>query len=411
MAVTERLIVWLHDRPVATIDRRRGGDARLTYTTEAIERFQINTPLLSCSLPITSRPHDATTFVDGLLPEGEHRRLLADRARIAAHDTYGLIARYGRDIAGAVQFRPDGDNAAGSSRWAVEQLDSDRIDGLVAELPANPLAIDDESELSLAGLQNKMLLVRMPDGSWGRPLHGRPSTHILKRDSERHRGIVAAESDALSVARHIGLTPVQAWVEAHGGYDCLIVERFDRVVDGDGNVVARVHQEDACQALGIAPTRKYEVHHGGGGPAFEQIAQVLDRYAAVPTAELDRLAALAAFNAIVGNADAHGKNVGFLLDGDGTIRLAPVYDVVPTVLWPALRRDMAMSLGGAVSPGAMNLAALAREAKRWRHSESSATAAAARCAQAMIAAVEDGVVDTDGPLAHRIRQAARAFVP
>ncbi|MGI8793781.1 MAG: HipA N-terminal domain-containing protein, partial [Acidimicrobiales bacterium] len=79
MAVTERLIVWLHDRPVATIDRRRGGEARLTYNTEAIERFQINTPLLSCSLPITSRPHDATTFADGLLPEGEHRSLLADR--------------------------------------------------------------------------------------------------------------------------------------------------------------------------------------------------------------------------------------------------------------------------------------------------------------------------------------------
>lgn len=409
MARPERLAVWLHGRPVATVERARGDRLRLVYTDDARQRFQANTPVLSCSLPMGSQPTDATAFVDGLLPEGDHRRYLAERARTAAHDTFGLIAHYGRDIAGAVQFAPP-DVDLTDVDWGVEPLSVDQIGSIVADLPASPLAIVDESKLSLAGLQDKMLLVRLPDGSWARPLRGRPSTHILKRDSDRHPGIVVAESDALAVARHVGLSSTTAWVEDHGGYACLIVERFDRVLDETGSVIARVHQEDACQALGLPPTRKYETHRGGGGPEFEQIADLLDRHSINPTAELDRLAQLAAFTVIVGNADAHGKNVAFVFDGDGTIRLAPAYDIVPTVLFPTLRREMAMTLGGSVTSDAMDLDALKREAARWRHSPTAAATAASRCAEAAIDAVEQAVIDPDGPLAQQIRRVAPRFV-
>ena len=54
------------------------------------------------------------------------------------------------------------------------------------------------------------------------------------------------------------------------------------------------------------------------------------------------------FNAIIGNADAHGKNYSMLYDG-GSRRLAPGYDLVSTVFWPALASAPAMKIGGSDS--------------------------------------------------------------
>ena len=190
MARPERLTVWLHDLPVAEIERGRRGRIRLSYTDVAYGRFPLNTPILSCAVPLSHTPQDAAAFIDGVLPEGDHRRLLAERARIPAHDSFGLIARYGRDIAGAAQFLPDGADLRTSKDWALEELDARQLGQVVADLPANPLAIVDESELSLAGLQNKMLLVRLGDDGWGAPaarpaIDARPQTR--QRPSHRHR--------------------------------------------------------------------------------------------------------------------------------------------------------------------------------------------------------------------------------
>ena len=44
-----------------------------------------------------------------------------------------------------------------------------------------------------------------------------------------------------------------------GEHEFLLVRRYDRSPDGEG----RIHQEDFCQGLGIAPAEKYE---GEGGP-------------------------------------------------------------------------------------------------------------------------------------------------
>jgi len=95
--------------------------------------------------------HDATAFVDGLLPEGDHRRSLAARADVKASDLFGLIARYGREIAGAVQFLPPEDEPTDCGE-NIEVLDATALNHLVDGLDDNPPAMTDESELSLPGL-------------------------------------------------------------------------------------------------------------------------------------------------------------------------------------------------------------------------------------------------------------------
>ena len=52
------------------------------------------------------------------------------------------------------------------------------------------------------------------------------------------------------------------------------------------------------------------------------------------------------FNFLIGNADAHAKNSAILYK-DGKAGLAPIYDVMSTVIYPALSKVNAMSIGGA----------------------------------------------------------------
>ncbi|HEY4378202.1 MAG TPA: HipA domain-containing protein, partial [Acidimicrobiales bacterium] len=234
--------IWWDGRHVADIRQgRRGLD--LTYTTDAIERWPGNAPVLSCSLPLGRRPMDGTWFARGLLPEGQALASAAARAGVAATDTLGLLAAYGRDVAGALVIAesPPAERIGDVVPYGPSDLDDE-----VARLAENPLGLHDDSELSLAGLQDKLLLVGTPDAGWGRPRHGSPSTHILKADDLRRPGLVRAEGAALHLARMLGLTTVDATLEAHADRECLIVSRFDREVR-DG-VVRRLHQEDLCQA-------------------------------------------------------------------------------------------------------------------------------------------------------------------
>jgi serine/threonine-protein kinase HipA len=47
---------------------------------------------------------------------------------------------------------------------------------------------------------------------------------------------------------------------------------------------------------------------------------------------------------LIGNADAHGKNYSMLYRG-GERRLAPLYDLISTMVWPGLSARPAMTVG------------------------------------------------------------------
>lgn len=387
----------------------RAGRVELTYDADIVEALPSRVPLLSCSLPVQSPPADATAFFDGLLPEGSHRHTLAATAGVSSQDTFGLLARYGRDVAGAVCVA-DPEREPREVGPSAEPLDDDALAAEVAELPERPLGIHDDSELSLAGIQDKMLLVDLGAGRWGRPRGGMPSTHILKVDHRYYRGVVAAEADGLSLARSAGLTTVAAELRTIADVDCLIVSRFDRVIEADGTV-SRVHQEDTCQALGRPPQRKYEVRQGGGGPEFSDIAELLDRHGGEGAlAEMDRLAAVAAFTAVIGNADGHGKNIALSHPSPGRVALAPLYDQVPTILWPQLSGDAAMTVAGRVDLDLVGLPAIREEAKLWRHDPRRAADAARRAIEAVRDATLDGTIDPQGRVAHLVLPRAEAFL-
>ena len=181
--MADRLAIWLNDVHVASVERGRKGRLTLFHTEHALSNFPSGSPLLSLDLPLTTdRYPNARTIalLDGLLPEGEPRRVIAEDLNLPAGDVFGLIAELGKDCAGALVIQPEDDPPPPpTSATSAEPLSSDDLAELVANLRSSPLGIGRNVRLSLAGVQEKLLLTRMQDGSWGRPVEGAPSTHIL----------------------------------------------------------------------------------------------------------------------------------------------------------------------------------------------------------------------------------------
>jgi serine/threonine-protein kinase HipA len=403
-ASPKHLGVWLDGVRVANLEQPRWPQIRCRYTEAGLAAAPLNSPLLSCSLPLAARPRDASAFCRGLLPEGQALQALAARAGVAVNSTFELLARYGRDVAGALVISAD---EPAAQNFGAAPYDAAELAAAVEELDEYPLGVHDDSELSLAGLQDKLLLVRLEDGTWARPLGGRPSTHILKVDDDRYPGLIAGETHCLILARALGLTSVECELIELGGRSCMIVSRFDRKVSADG--VRRIHQEDLCQALGIDPdgTRGRAKYEDGGGPSLRQLARLLDGYADAPQEQLDRLVAAITFTVLIGNADAHGKNLALLHPTPETVALAPLYDTVPTALWPRLRSRAAMAIGGQVELASVSLADICREARSWPHPEERAREVAVKTVGEITKALEDEVIPSSSDVATLVRERAR----
>jgi serine/threonine-protein kinase HipA len=326
----EALAVWLRGTKVALVEQERG-KLRLTYTQDALDRFPLGSPLLSLSLPLTSRRYPqgvARAFLDGLLPEGDARRAIADDFDVLASDTFGLIRALGRDCAGALVIQPDDESPPPQpTTLTAEPLSEIDIAELVGNLRSAPLGVSGRVRISLAGMQEKLLLTRMPDGAWGRPVSGTPSTHILKPEHASFPNTVENEAFCMRIAKHLGMPVAGVETTTIVGRRLLVVERYDRVIGPDGRV-DRLHQEDFCQALGIHPDKKYQ---GDGGPSLLALGQLLQ--AASGADSLEMLLRGVTLNVLIGNGDAHGKNFSLLHDPSGALHLAPFYDLMSTVTY------------------------------------------------------------------------------
>lgn len=127
-----------------------------------------------------------SAFLDGLLPESDPRRAIAAVLDVAASDVFALLGALGKDCAGALVIQPEDEPPPRTpTPQTAEPLSDDDLAELVANLRSAPLGVDRSVRLSLAGAQEKLLLTRMPDGTWGRPVGWTPSTHILKPEIER----------------------------------------------------------------------------------------------------------------------------------------------------------------------------------------------------------------------------------
>lgn len=353
------LAVWMYGERIGDLSLERERLA-FAYTAE-IATSRGGSPVLSVGMPARPRPYrggPVRAFFDGLLPEGEARRMIAYDLGLADDDVFALLAALGRDCAGALVIAPAG--ASPPSAGAPESIDDVGIAERLRRLHVEPLGVDERVRLSLAGVQEKLLLVRADD-RWCLPVDGAPSTHILKRQHALLPDTVANEGFCMRLAAHAGLPVAAVFTASFDGVDVLCVERYDRVEEPASGGVIRVHQEDICQALGLPPQRKYEE---AGGPTLRDAALLLGRWSVDPGAR-DHLLDLTVLNVAIGNADAHGKNLSLLHLPSGRVELAPAYDLMSTTHYPQVSSTPGMLIGGVRDIAAVTLPDILDEAGDW----------------------------------------------
>lgn len=336
-------VFWENDK-VGSYDKFASGSEQFAYAADYLSKEDAQP--ISHSLPLRAGPYSAPQlrpFFSGLLPEESQRTRIASYLGIAEMNDFAFLAAMGGECAGALTILPKGSRP---ERTCAEfrPMETAELEKVLETLPLRPMLVGEAGvRLSLAGAQSKLPVI-VRDERIALPVGNAPSTHILKPElSEWFKGIAANEHCCMTLARHLGLAVPETRLLKVGRHPCVLVRRYDRDVEEGTGQVVRVHQEDFCQALGRLPEQKYQTD---GGPIVRDVVRLLrSGWSTAPALDVLAFVDLLMFNAIIGNADAHGKNYSMLYRGK-TRRLAPGYDLVSTVYWPALAKTPAMKIGG-----------------------------------------------------------------
>lgn len=144
---------------------------------------------------------------------------------------------------------------------------------------------------------------------------------------EGYEGHDLNETLCLRAAREVGLPAARIELLDVAGVRAVVSTRFDRRY-AQGRW-ARLHQEDLCQALSVAPAQKYQ---SDGGPGVGEIADLFATLSVsnrIPNAEAFFRAL--ALNVLIGGTDAHAKNYSLGLRFS-QVQMTPLYDVRPRPL-------------------------------------------------------------------------------
>jgi serine/threonine-protein kinase HipA len=293
---------------------------------------------LSVSLPLRETPYlndDSYSYFTNLLPEGKILNVLSRKLQIPISNQFELLKAIGGDCAGAVSLFEDGALPQKPEMYSYNTLTNDHLIKVLKELPENPFMADEAGvRLSLAGAQEK-LPVSLKDNKIRISMNGAPSSHILKTPIKDLHGTVENEAFCMMLAKRMGLTVPDVKIIKINEIPLYIIDRYDRKVE-NGQII-RLIQEDFCQALNVNAQLKYT-------PTLAVCFSLIRNETVFQVKDTKRFLQLIIFNGLIGNSDAHAKNVSFIHGENGTT-LAPFYDLLSTYLYPYAKK-MAMKIGG-----------------------------------------------------------------
>lgn len=301
---------------------------------------------LSLSLPflpgnVPHRGQAVANYFDNLLPDSDRiRSRLRSRFSTKSTEAFDLLSAIGRDCVGAIQLLPPDTEPKGWDRIDAEPLsekDAEQaINAMLAGGRAPGQGAEEEFRISLAGAQEKIAFLKH-EGQWCRSRGATPTTHIIKLPLGRIGALQMDMKDSVEnewlcmrFLAAFGLPVPSCDIVQFGERRTLAVERFDRAWQANNRWIARLPQEDFCQALGLPSTLKYE---SDGGPGMKDVIRVLDSGS---RAEADKRAFVKAqiLFWLLAATDGHAKNFSLFHERGGTHRLTPFYDVLSA--WPVM---------------------------------------------------------------------------
>ena len=337
---------------VGTLKENAGAPV-FTYATEYLES-ECPAPI-STALPLSGGafgPGETSSYFAGIIPEGQLNRDLEKRARADRGDYFKVLDLVCDEPVGALVLTSDPSTDGLEMGYeAIGRMQLDRLAYMPAQT-AFDVAL--ESRVSLAGAQPKIGLYHRgddPNDGWYLPHGAAPSTHILKVGSKAFPGETVCEAICVRAAALMDLSAEECFlIRVKDAEPIIAVKRFDRTTTNEGRTVdglsvpSRLHQEDICQAKGISRELKYEPT---GVSYLGLIVDAVRRTSTNQTEDRFLIGYNQLFDYAVGNCDNHLKNWSLVWDEDWKqVRLAPLYDVLCTTVYPNLVREMGVSFGG-----------------------------------------------------------------
>jgi serine/threonine-protein kinase HipA len=256
MADLSVLNVLLNGKEIGTLTLLEGDRSIFVFNQAYIDNP--NRPTLSLNFKdrfgglITDIPPTrtrVTPFFANLLPEGQMRDYLAERAGVNPRREFHLLWVLGQDLPGALVIEPsDGEKLPPQIE---EEEDEERRRG------RQPF------RFSLAGVQLKFSAV-MEARRLTIPVKGVGGDWIVKLPSTKFENVPENEYAMMSLAREVGIdipelklvpvSEIEGLPDGIGdvGKTAYAIRRFDRTEQGP------VHIEDFAQVFGVYPDDKYK---------------------------------------------------------------------------------------------------------------------------------------------------------
>lgn len=355
--MSENLLVALNHRPLGTLSFEGATDQyAFDYDQSWLDNagFSISPHLL----PEAVSSESLKRFLANLLPEGRWLDELSLTQQISKANIFGLISAIGSETTGALTFL-DSSQPIEPTQTSFREILPAELTERISQRADRSIAIwDNKPRLSVAGVQDKLPVLIMPDNRIGFGEGSLASTHILKFGTRPELHLVINEYICMELARRMKL-PVAAVQLLRLGEPVLAVQRFDRRWTTQ-NTIDRLHLIDGCQMLDLPPIYKYERPFGKGGHAavIRSGASLPLLFAAcnrcrVPAAALRDLLQWVLFNLLIGNSDAHAKNISYFVGPNG-IQIAPAYDLLCLDSYAGQYDcDLALAVGDTFDPEAI----------------------------------------------------------
>jgi serine/threonine-protein kinase HipA len=359
-----RLEVWLDQAQVGSLSYEAAANRfAFDYAADWLVRkdavpISPCLPLRAEAMPVDHHSAVVRRFFENLLPEGQALEDAARANRVAKGNLPALLIVLGRETAGALRLVLSDSLSRDEANKRL--LPRAELANRISLRPHEPFSVwDGKVRLSIAGFQDKLAIYMEADDEgkacdWflveGPDL---ASTHILKPEpiNPQLAGLTSNEFFCMKLAASAGLDTAD--VALHSLPEpVLCITRFDRV--RQGVAVRRRHIIDGCQLLDLSSSYKYERPYGDN-PDVRDVrdgASLVRLFAAIKTSPQPAKAKLQLlrwliFQVLLGNADAHAKNLSFYMTGSGPVQ-APAYDLICSALYPTqVSQNFAMAVGDA----------------------------------------------------------------
>ena len=330
--MSRKLNVYLCGNKVGVLSENELLQLSFQYDNDKVAPLSVHLPTKTEEYPHAL----AFPFFENLTPEGEAFEILT-KDHVSGNKTFSILDRFGGDCAGAVAFYETVyDN---NKNEALHKISSTKFAQIIDKLPEDPLltSLENPPRLSLAGAQSKFAVYKS-EGKYYRSNDRRPTTHIIKITNKRFPNLLKNELFCMKLAGIMQLNVPAVELKKVEGRPYLEIERYDRYIENE--IVRRIHQEDFCQALGIVSSKKYQI---GGGASLRNCYKVIEEFSEIKLIDIKRFIEWIIFNYLIGNTDAHAKNLSLLHVTAGA-KLAPFYDLLSTEVYSEKLVDYTMAM-------------------------------------------------------------------